>query len=340
MITIKKIAEIANISAGTVDRIIHNRGQVTQENVDLVNSIIEKYGYKRNVFASNLALNKKFKIAVFLPNPDELEYWQFPINGIEKAKKEYEAFGFTIDYFYYKYDSISFKKTAKNLLNLKYDGLLIAPIFYNESIEFLKQYKKRGVPIVLLDSNIQDDFNHFYIGQDAYQSGVLSAKLIAYGLNNNSTILIIKITKEIENTSIINQRVKGFYNYFNDNKAAQNHTINEINIINPEKINFSLDMFKNIDAIFIPNSRSYLVAEFLKKNSIDTIRMIGYDMLQQNTVFLKLGYIDFLINQKPDEQGYIGISKLYKKIVLKNEDIEKNKFIPIEIITKENYFEV
>ena len=59
------IAELANISPGTVDRIIHKRGQVAQETVDKVNAIIEEFGYKRNILASNLALNKKFHFAVF-----------------------------------------------------------------------------------------------------------------------------------------------------------------------------------------------------------------------------------------------------------------------------------
>ncbi|WP_431241950.1 LacI family DNA-binding transcriptional regulator [Flavobacterium sp. P21] len=73
------------MSPGTVDRIIHNRGQVAQENVDRVNAIIEEYGYKRNILASNLALNKKFRIAVFLPKYENLEYWKSQISGVEKV---------------------------------------------------------------------------------------------------------------------------------------------------------------------------------------------------------------------------------------------------------------
>ena len=63
MITIKKIAKLAEVSPGTVDRVLHNRGQVTQENIDKVKKIIEKYDYKINIHASNLAFNKKYKIA-------------------------------------------------------------------------------------------------------------------------------------------------------------------------------------------------------------------------------------------------------------------------------------
>ena len=115
MITIKKIAQLANVSTGTVDRVIHNRGQVTQENIDKVNKIIEKYDYKINIHASNLALNKKFKIAVCIPKNNQLEYWKLPIIGIQKGAEEYKNSGISIDYFYYDYNSLSFMKTCGKL---------------------------------------------------------------------------------------------------------------------------------------------------------------------------------------------------------------------------------
>jgi len=49
--------------------------------------------------------------------------------------------------------------------------------------------------------------------------------------------------------------------------------------------------------------------------------------------------IDFLINQRPEEQGYMGINYLYKKLVLQ-ETVESTHYIPLEIILKENYFPV
>ena len=39
-----------------------------------------------------------------------------PISGIQKAGDEFEKFGVKLDYFFYKYDSNSFKKIASKLL--------------------------------------------------------------------------------------------------------------------------------------------------------------------------------------------------------------------------------
>ena len=339
MITIKKIAKLANVSTGTVDRIIHNRGQVTQENIDKVNEIIEKYGYKKNIYASNLALNKKFKIAVFLPNHNELEYWKLPIIGIEKAAKEFQNFGFSIDYYYYNYDSVAFKKTADKLLKSEYDGLLFAPIFHNESLTFLNEFKKKNVPVAMIDSDIDEISNKFYIGQDAYQGGVLSGKLLSLGLQNKkSNVLIIKITREIETTSIYLQRIKGFYSFFKNKDEFENINFTEIKIKESGKVQLTKAMFEGVDAVFIPNSRAYLVAEFLEKNNISGVKLVGYDLLEKNIKYLKNEKISFLINQNPENQGYLGVNYLYKKLVLK-EEITKENYIPLEIIIKENLIE-
>jgi len=336
MITIKKIAEIANVSPGTVDRIIHNRGQVSQENVDKVNAIIKEYGFKKNIFASNLAFNKKFRFVVFLPENEGLEYWQAPINGIEKASDEFSQYGVSIDYHFYKYDSASFKKMASKVLTLDCEGLLFAPIFKEDSIAFLNEFKKKNIPIVMIDSNIKEIEGVSYIGQDANQSGYLAGRLISFAKKEENKVLIIKITREIENTSVFLQRIEGFYSFFEDHKNLTNFTFSEINIKDSDVINLDAKMFDGIDSIFIPNSRIYIVAQFLKSKNIKGIRTVGYDLLKKNIQYLEEGTIDFLINQKPEEQGYLGITHLYKKLVIK-EEVEKTLYMPLEIIIKENY---
>ncbi|MFZ4106227.1 substrate-binding domain-containing protein [Flavobacterium sp.] len=337
MITIKKIAQLANVSSGTVDRVIHKRGQVTQENIDKVTAIIEKYDYKINIHASNLALNKKYKIAICIPKNNKLEYWKLPIIGIQKAAEEYKNSGISIDYFYYDYTSLSFINTCGELLNADFDGLLIAPIFYNESLIFLNEFKKKNIPIILIDSNVEDIPNRTFIGQDAFQGGVLSGKLTSLGISNKkANILIVKITREIDNTSIYPQRIKGFYSYFKNKIEFKNYKFKEVNIEEFGNGKITKKMFEGIDALFIPNSRAYLIAEFVKKNKIEGITIVGYDLLKKNIEYLNNGVINFLINQNPEHQGYLGVSYLYKKLVLK-EEINIENYMPLEIIVKENY---
>jgi LacI family transcriptional regulator len=282
-----------------------------------------------------LAFNKKFRFAVFLPQYEGLEYWMAPVLGIKKAAEEFERFGVKMEYFYYKYSSTAFKKMAKKVLEEEFDGLLFAPIFYEESVLFLKEFKKKNIPIVMIDSNIPEIEGLDYIGQDAYQSGFLAGKLISFGIKTETKVLVMKITREIESTSVYLQRIKGFYSFFKDNKELSNFKFSEISIKDSESNKLTNKIFEGINSVFVPNSRVYIVAKYLKDNSLKNIRVVGYDLLKQNLDYLNEGYIDFLINQKPEEQGYLGINHLYKKLVLK-EDIEITNYIPLEIIIKEN----
>jgi len=322
-----------------VDRIIHNRGQVTEDNIEKVNAIIKEYGYKKNIFASNLAFNKKFKFAVFLPKNENIEYWQAPIVGISKASEELATFGVTIEYFFFDYNIKSFNKTAAKVLKLDFDGLLFAPIFYEESVSFLTEYKKKETPVVLIDSNLPEIEDIAYIGQDSYQSGFLGGKLISYGIKNESTVLILIINQNVESTSRTNvflQRIKGFYAFFKEKQGLPKFNFTEINIKYDIENQLTKTMFEGIDCVFIPNSRVYIVAEFIKENDIKNIRIVGYELLKQNLEYLNDGVIDFLIHQKPEEQGYMGIGYLYKKVILK-EPVFDLHYMPLEIIVEENY---
>lgn len=287
--------------------------------------------------ASNLALNKKFRFAVFLPKYENIEYWKSQIIGIEKAAIEFGKFGVVLDYFFYDFNEASFKKGVEKVLDYDCDGLLFAPIFYEESVRFLNQYEKKNIPVVMIDSNIPGNEEHAYVGQDAFQSGYLAGRLISFAVNNERQVLIFKITREIESTSVYLQRIDGFYSFFKDHNELNNFKFSEITIKDSGIDQLSLEMFSGINSVFVPNSRAYIVARFLEQNNIKGVRIIGYDLLKENIEYLNKGIIDFLINQRPEEQGYIGINYLYKKLVLQ-ETVENTNYIPLEIILKENYF--
>lgn len=319
-----------------MDRIIHNRGQVSQENIDKVNAIIEKHGFKRNIFASNLASNKKCKIAVFLPKFEKLEYWESQLNGVKKAGEDFGKFGIELHYFLYDFDSMSFQRMFSQVLDFECDGLLFSPIFHEESLVFLEKYKKKDIPVVMIDSDIKDKIAHYYIGQDAFKSGYLAGRLISFAVKNERNVLIVKIAREIDSTSVYLQRIKGFYTFFEEHPELTNFSFSEITIKDSDASQLTLEMFKNISSIFVPNSRAYIVAQFLEQQNIKGVRIIGYDLLKENIVYLNSGIIDFLINQKPEEQGYTGINYLYKKIILQ-ENLDATHFMPLDIIVKENY---
>ena len=67
-VTISDVAKAAGVTRGTIDRVLHERGEVSEETRAKVLKVIKDLGYKTNVYASMLAKNKSHDIAVILPN--------------------------------------------------------------------------------------------------------------------------------------------------------------------------------------------------------------------------------------------------------------------------------
>ena len=62
-IRIKDIAEMAGVSEGSVDRILHNRGNVSKKSEAKIRAVLDKINYKPNKYASVLASNKQWALA-------------------------------------------------------------------------------------------------------------------------------------------------------------------------------------------------------------------------------------------------------------------------------------
>lgn len=339
---VKEIARRANVSIGTVDRVINNRTGVSQETKKNILAIIKELDYQPNILARRLASKKVLKFAILIPSiSQETEFWKAPLNGIEQAESELKQYGIIIEkYFFDQNDKDSFVKQSKKILKSEVDGILVAPIFIKESLEFAKSCNRLKIPHVLINSDIPNESRLCYIGPDLFQSGYLSAHLMNYAVAEGQKILIINISKEIDNYHHLLRKEEGFRAYFENNH--KNKEIIKVDIRHTDyesisvKLTEILAMNQDIKAIFVTNSRVFSVAQFLEKSGKEDILLVGYDFLKYSIEFLKKGTIDFLICQKPQEQGYKGVMALYQNLVL-NAEVENTYFMPIDIITKENY---
>ncbi|MFW5821577.1 MAG: substrate-binding domain-containing protein [Bacteroidota bacterium] len=345
-VRIKDIARLAAVSPGTVDRVIHERGEVSEKTREKVRKIIEELNYQPDILARTLASKKNFLFSVIMPvSANENDFWNSPRAGIDKAINEVSTFGVEVRAFYFdQFDISSFKEKSEKILEEKPDAILFAPVFPKESLFFIEKCKELNIPVMLFNSNLEEARDTMYIGQDALQSGYLGARLLTYGLKDEGDVLIINIAGRKDNHNHILRRERGFRKYFAEHSEVKSRVIT-IDCVLEQGKNFE-EYFKNaieryrVRALFVTNSRVYRVADFLEKQNIRNISLLGYDLLPQNVEALKKGTIDFLISQKPEQQGYMGIITLFNKLVLQK-NIEKSQYIPIDIITRENidYYE-
>ncbi len=337
---------MARVSPGTVDRVIHNRGEVSEKTREKVKHILHELDYKPDIMARTLATKRTFLFAVLMPvSVNGNDFWIAPNAGIDRALTEIDHFGIIIRRFYFdQFDKASFAKQAEALMKETPDAVLFAPVFPQESLEFVRKCKSAEIPVALFNSNIDELDDVFYIGQDTLQSGYLGAKLLTFGMMGEGDILMISLSGNMENHNDTIRRERGFRKFFTDNPDVNFNLITlEMSQPAESSLSFKLDPYfinARVKGIFVPNSRVYHVAAYLEEKGLQNIRLIGYDLLPVNVEFLKKGLINFLISQKPEEQGYRGIMTLFGKIILKR-DVPLVQYIPIDILTKENidYYE-
>ena len=267
-------------------------------------------------------------------------FWKFPETGVERALDEVEHFDIKVDYL--RFDQHSKKDFMEKIGHAQiasYDGVLFAPVFSEESTVFIKRCSESGVPCILFNSLIEETEVDGFIGQDAFQSGFLSGRLMSYGLPPEKDLLIVNLSLRKDNYQHIIKRERGFRSYFEEHSDRVSNLVS-INMSggNYEDVAAEIDRKNdsmNIAGIFVTNSRVHLVARYLAERGFMRMRLIGYDLLPESIEYLQREYIDFLISQSPEEQAYIGLRQLFNMAVLKK-SIPREVLLPIDILTKEN----
>jgi LacI family transcriptional regulator len=96
-----------------------------------------------------------------------------------------------------------------------------------------------------------------------------------------------------------------------------------------------LILTKKIKGVFVTNSKVFNVGRMIEKYNLHYLKVIGHDLLKENILFLKKDIVQFLICQRPEEQGYNAINKLFRHVVQKRV-IARENYTSIDIVTKEN----
>lgn len=341
IITIKDIAEKAQVSTGTVDRVLHKRGRVAAKVEEKILRIIKEMDYQPNIIARALSSKKTYTVAVLIPDEAFDSYWFAPKAGIKSALKELKKYALSVKYYLFDpYSSQSFVKQANELNKEHHDAIIVTPIFHREVLPFLEIWKKANIPFVFFNTEISDFEPLSYIGQDSYQSGFLAAKLIHYGQSAPCSVLIAHFDEETSNAAHLEKKELGFKNYFSQNNLQQFDII-RADITRPnhpafvKQMDSIIESNPNIRAVFVTTSKAFEVAEYLTQKHLSDIKIIGYDLLPKNIHYLKQNTISFLINQNPKGQGFWALQMLADKMIF-DKPVPQLKYLPLDIVTKEN----
>lgn len=341
-ITINDIARLTGLSKGTVDRVLHNRGEVSKKSFEKVMAVIREQGYEPNLYASLLANKKKRIIAVVLPHPHPGSYWELAISGMEKVGEEVQQFGIRTALFTYdEYQAESFREVCARVLENNVSGVVIAPMFQYETQVFVQELGSRGIPYVFVDTKLDAPDGYLaFLGIPSYKSGHLCADMLLQG-EKVREVLVVRITRDKERQSdptII--RRNGFMDYMLENNPGC--TIRSL-FVNPtdatatdEALSSFFKEFPQVRHVVMFNSRIHLIVPFLERHPFPGRRVIGFDNLKANVKALENGTVTMLIAQHPEKQVQEAVHILSDFLVFKRKPEKPDNHMHMDILTRYN----
>jgi LacI family transcriptional regulator len=350
-ITVKEIARLAGVSIGTVDRVLHDRGGVSPETKDRVDSIIASLGYEPNILARQLSLNKAYTFRVVLPRAEQDSgYWSLCLAGLRRAERDLAPYrvAVRVDEFD-RYDRGAYRALLEDLVADPCDGLLIAPVLPDELMPVLSRLGRPGegrpggaVPYAFFDGDLEGASPVASIGQDAFRGGYLAGRLMSLLAERGRPLAALSAHAGDRH---IGKRIEGFGAYFRDERAAgaPGAEVEAVECLGLEEAgardSFLGGLFRSrpgLGGILVANSSGHFVGDWLaERGGKADCAVVSWDLVPANERALREGKVDCVVSQRPAEQAREGLERLFRAAVRAGAGPAPAP-IPLEVYFKEN----
>jgi LacI family transcriptional regulator len=204
--SIKGIAQALGISIGTVDRALHGRSRISPTTRARVLEKAEQLGYRPNVVARSLKLNRTLRIGVY--SPRHIASFFDPLRaGVRAAASAVNGVNLELVFrTFSRLDEGDVELLAADVMK-KYDGILITPGNPAHTETMIRSLARKGVPIVCVADDSPRSERLACVTTDAYTSGAVAAELFARIVQGSGKIAAITGTMAILDHS---EKLRGF----------------------------------------------------------------------------------------------------------------------------------
>ena len=217
-------------------------------------------------------------------------------------------------------------------------AIVLAPLDNRALIMPVREAKRKGIPTVVIDSNLEGDSHISFVATDNYRGGVLAAERMGELLEGNGKLIVLRYQ---EGSASNTNREEGFLDTVksrfpgievrSDNQYAGVTTESAYRV--SENL---LNRFNDVEAIFTPNEPvTFGCLRALQDRGLtDRITLIGFDASESLAEALEKGELKGLVLQNPVKIGYIGVRTAVA--YLRGEHVEKRIDTGVVVATPEN----
>lgn len=347
MASIKDIAREAGVSIGTVDRVLHNRGRVSDETKSRIEAVMEQLNYTPNHVAQGLAVNKKkLNLCFFVLDSKRNPFYYDIKKAAENRAGKLKQYGVTVNICV-----IDPEIERKNLLTEEVKEALdhadgIATIGFVSS-EFRKKLKKtidRGVPVVLYNSRLDEIEPLAFVGCNYIDSGRLAAGIAARIGGTDAKVGVFSQGCDLNKQMVsYSERMLGFRKeideHYPDMEILDTRGISLDTRQNEETVKDVLSRHPEMNIAYIVNPADYEICEEIYKvDKNHKIKIITNDLVGRQIEMVKNDIISVTICQEPEKQGDKPLDILFQYLAYGIRPEEVNIYTKLSIHIAQNVY--
>ena len=223
----------------------------------------------------------------------------------------------------------------QEMLDMGVDVLIITPVDWESLTDVLKQAKKQGTIIVVLDTNVQSsELADCTITSDNYQAGVLVGQ---YFLTQHEKSRILLMTHKAAKSG--RDRVQGFMDTVLASEkmeiAGEIECEGQLEIAMP-RLKQAIEDGIEFDSVFCLNDLAGVgvVAPLDEKDMLSTVDVYGVDASPDSKALIAEGMMRASAAQFPAEIGKKAADVIYS--LVDGKQVERNILVPVELVTEDN----
>jgi len=186
---IKDIARALKVSIGTVDRALHRRVGVSEKTRSRVLQMADQLGYKPNLAAQALKLNRRLSIGVVLPK--HISHFFDPLRaGIRAAAAAMVGLQINLEFHEYPRLGVGDVEAIESKLQQHYDGIIFLPGDSRKFDPLIRKLSRSGTAMMCVGSDAPNTERVGSVAAHAYVSGAIAAELLSHKLTRKANVAI------------------------------------------------------------------------------------------------------------------------------------------------------
>ena len=227
---------------------------------------------------------------------------------------------------------------VEDFISAGVSAMVLAPLDNRALIRPVKEAKERGIPTVIIDSAIEEDFHESFVSTDNYRGGVIGAEHMGALMQGKGKLILVRVNEGYASTT---KREAGFLDTikskFPDIEILSDNQYGGITTETSYRTCENLlNRFSNVDAIFTPNESTTFgcLRALQDRGTAKDVIFVGFDSSVKLIEAMENGELNGLVVQNPFNMGYASVN--IAVACVRGEPFEKRIDTGAKIATPEN----